>query len=276
MQTTGQMVVLLKILTPLFYLVSALFAGGFLRSNRHLYFRWALALMIGGFLLHTLLAAVTFANRPAYLPQTLFETFLLLTWLGLCATLFVRLFRRADTFVSALAAMFVILFFFGYTLEQRTIQLDPKVQTIALSLHVAFMILGTCLLLIGCATSSAYLLERLLLKQKLALQLLGRIPSLQALERINSQLLLLGFLSLTAGLGLGLAGAFRYWHGRVFTDPKVAFSIVVWLFYAILLAVTRGLGVSGKRAAILSICGFVALLLVFIGAQLLFVTQHHY
>jgi ABC-type transport system involved in cytochrome c biogenesis permease subunit len=50
-------------------------------------------------------------------------------------------------------------------------------------------------------------------------------------------------------------------------DPKQTWSLITWLIYAALLHGRLTIGWRGKRAAILSIIGFVVLLITFFGMK---------
>ena len=97
-----------------------------------------------------------------------------------------------------------------------------------------------------------------------------KLPSLETLERVGRGALSLGFPVLTVGLLAGVVWAElisaplgRHWYG----DPKVVGGFVVWLFYAAVLHARLYMRVQGRRAALLTIVGFVLTVASFLAAH---------
>jgi ABC-type transport system involved in cytochrome c biogenesis permease subunit len=102
---------------------------------------------------------------------------------------------------------------------------------------------------------------------------LSLMPPIQRLDTITGRLVLAGLALFTIGLAAGRhlprpAGA-GYW-----TDPKVVWSIFMWVVYLALL-ILRRLRVPSNRGFAVSIIGaFVFLLLTFWGTNLLSPLHH--
>ncbi len=79
---------------------------------------------------------------------------------------------------------------------------------------------------------------------------------------------------MTAGLITGFAYAAIIWRSPWNWDPKEILSLVTWVIYAVLVHERLAVGWRGRRAAWLSIFGFSAILLTFIGANLLLQGHH--
>lgn len=111
-----------------------------------------------------------------------------------------------------------------------------------------------------------FLLQERQLKRKHMGWLFHRLPSLEALERINSAAIGLGFGLLTVGVACGFLGTQRvlgrWWMG----DPKEYLTIVLWVSYLILWIVRLRATLRGRRVALLSILGFSLVLFTFVGA----------
>jgi ABC-type transport system involved in cytochrome c biogenesis permease subunit len=121
-----------------------------------------------------------------------------------------------------------------------------------------------------------YLIQESQIKRKRFGSLYSRLPSLQTLDSINHYSLMYGFALLTVGM---MTGAFfaqialgRYWRW----DPKEVWSLITWLFYAVLLHERLAVGWRGRRAAILSILAFLVLLFTFLGIGLWMSDYHSF
>jgi ABC-type transport system involved in cytochrome c biogenesis permease subunit len=86
-----------------------------------------------------------------------------------------------------------------------------------------------------------------------------RLQSLQTLERLIFRTLALGFPFLTTGLLLGALWARAAWRSAFTFDPLAFFSLIACVVSAGTLAGYAVAGWHGRRAAYLSIIGFVTL-----------------
>ena len=111
-----------------------------------------------------------------------------------------------------------------------------------------------------------------LLRQKAADDpgaILARLPSLDVLDELNHQLVLFGFLFLTAGIITGSVWANSAWGRYWGWDPKETWSLITWFVYAALLHARLMRGWHGKRIAVMSVVGFVAVLFTYFGVNFL-------
>lgn len=108
-------------------------------------------------------------------------------------------------------------------------------------------------------TSAMYLLQSRSLKTKQVGGLFPFLPSIVELLSINRRLLLLGFIILTASLGIG----YRYFMQDMDSviALKLSATLSVWLAYGIALALRLKLVLSSKRFSWACIAIFVAALL---------------
>jgi ABC-type uncharacterized transport system permease subunit len=95
------------------------------------------------------------------------------------------------------------------------------------------------------------------------------MPPIDRLEKITNRLLWAGFALLTAGLGLipFLLKGRTDIDAR--TDPKVAWSALVWCLYLALLVLHGRFAQSGRRFAWGAVAGFAFVVLTFWGVNLL-------
>ena len=122
---------------------------------------------------------------------------------------------------------------------------------------LSFAVSGACLMAGGTA-AVAYLIVHHALRRK-ALTLMGKVPSLEALDRFMRWMLAIGFPIFTYGILTGICGiAHRKDLEQIawYLDPTVVMTGLAWLVYAWLCGslVFRG-HIRGPRAAALAACG---------------------
>jgi cytochrome c-type biogenesis protein CcsB len=106
--------------------------------------------------------------------------------------------------------------------------------------------------------------------------IIARFPSSKALDDVVYRAIVWGFPFLTAGIITGAAWANYAWGTYWSWDPKETWSLIVWLVYAAFLHARITRGWHGKRAAILSIAGFLATIMCYLGVNLVLSGLHSY
>ena len=96
---------------------------------------------------------------------------------------------------------------------------------------------------------------------------LGELPSLVAMDSLLFQMILMGFLLLTATLASGVFFSEALFGKPLPFNHKVVFSFISWLIYGGLLAGRQVWGVRGRRAARWTMAGFVMLLVAYVGSK---------
>ncbi len=100
-------------------------------------------------------------------------------------------------------------------------------------------------------------------------RVLSAVPKPSILDELTHQMVVLGFLFLTAGIITGAVWANSAWGSYWSWDPKETWSLITWLVYASLLHARLMRGWHGKRIAWLSILGFSAVIFTYFGVNLL-------
>jgi len=152
--------------------------------------------------------------------------------------------------------------------------LTPVLQSYWLPVHTFLAFLGNAAFAVACGIGTMYLLQEHYLKSKHLGDLFKRLPSLQVLDEINYRLITIGFPLLTLAIITGALWAESAWGSYWRWDPKEVWSLITWFIYALVLHVRLTAGWRGKRAAILSIIGFLAILFTFFGVNLLLKSLH--
>jgi cytochrome c-type biogenesis protein CcsB len=99
--------------------------------------------------------------------------------------------------------------------------------------------------------------------------LLERLPSDQLLDELTYQLVMFGFIFLSAGIISGSVWANSAWGRYWGWDPKETWSLITWFVYAGLLHARFMRGWQGNRIAVMSIVGFLAVLFTYFGVNYL-------
>jgi cytochrome c-type biogenesis protein CcsB len=147
--------------------------------------------------------------------------------------------------------------------------LSPVLQSYWLGIHTVFAFLGNAAFAMAFGIGFMYLIQEHYVKSKRLRGLYERLPSLQALDEINYRLISLGFPLLTLAIITGALWADSAW-GRLWNwDPRETWSLVTWFIYAIVLHTRLVAGWRGRRAAIMSIIGFLTIIIAFFGIKLL-------
>jgi ABC-type uncharacterized transport system permease subunit len=148
--------------------------------------------------------------------------------------------------------------------------------------HGIAMVLGGAAVTFATACACLYLLGIRKLKRKEVMQVLGRVPNIENLERLNLFGIRGGFVLISIGLisGLGLAAMRLATLGiSIFewlTDGKVICIIAAWILLGMVLVLNRLLLLKGKARAYITIAAFVLVLFAILGVTVLGATKHDF
>ena len=144
--------------------------------------------------------------------------------------------------------------------------LIPALKSNWLIAHVFTCFLGYAGFAIACALSFMYLLKTKLDHTK---GIGAQIPTYEIIDELTYQMIMFGFLFLSAGIITGSVWANSAWGSYWSWDPKETWSLITWFIYAILLHTRLMRGWQGKRIAYISIIGFAAVLFTYFGVNYL-------
>ena len=105
--------------------------------------------------------------------------------------------------------------------------------------------------------------------------LFEQLPPLNILARMTAGTLLIGFIFMSVGLGLGTWTAIHA-PKALHIDAKVILTVVIWLFYGFAIFSRFVLRWSDKSTAVFSIVGFLVLVLTTIVSHVTFSSWHNF
>ena len=151
----------------------------------------------------------------------------------------------------------------------------PALRSYWLAVHVSAAVIAYGSFAISFAVSIAYLLKD---KKEVDFhsRLNTQLPALKVLDDISYQLIFVGLPFLTIMLVTGAVWAEYAWGAFWSWDPKETWALITWLVYAAYLHTRFLKGFKGKRAAWLSVLGFVAVIFTFFGVSYLLPGMHSY
>lgn len=183
---------------------------------------------------------------------------------------FILQFRYRIILLSSFIMPVVFVLMLSSSMLPREIKpLSPVLQSYWLGIHTILAFLGNAAFALAFGIGFMYLVQEHYVKSKRLGGLFERLPSLQILDEINYKLIILGFPLLTLAIITGALWAESAWGSYWNWDPRETWSLITWFIYVIILHARFTAGWRGKRAALLSIVGFLTILIAFFGIKLL-------
>lgn len=135
-------------------------------------------------------------------------------------------------------------------------------------LHVGLSALGFSLMALAFIAAALYLLQFRELKARRFGQVFQLFPPLERLDQLNRVALVAGFPALTLGVVLALGYGAQFAGGLQAAKAQIIWGLFTWvvLGWAVWVRVVRHW--AGRRAALASIAGFSAVLLVYVALKL--------
>lgn len=262
------------LLAVILYTVSMMYSvflwrKGFREDNRLNYL-----LLLAGFGLHTT-AMIKRGFSLNHCPvNNLYEASTFVAWTIVAAYLVLGLWPRLR-FVGAFASPVLVAIGVFALMPALDPPRGPTPQFTGAteSLHVALSLLAFGAFGLAAVSAVMFVTQEHNLKFHKLRAVLSLLPPLQRLEIITGRLVLAGFILLTIGLAIG--GDLPRPKGvRLYQDPKVVWSALLWVLYLALLVSRWRFAQSGRRFAIGTIGVFAFVALTFWGTSLLSPLHH--
>jgi cytochrome c-type biogenesis protein CcsB len=241
---------------------TGLLAVGLLLHSGGLVFRWA----------------ETHQTGYGYVPlSNMYESLIFFSWTIVLVYLILELKYRQKiigVFVTPFAFLAIALTSIIPGIDAKIVPLVPALQSNWLAIHVITCFLGYASFAVSFGISILYLLQ----DKKAATKEEGSrwLPSTSILDEINYKSIVIGFPMLTLGIVTGAAWANYAWGSYWSWDPKETWSLITWFVYAAFLHARFTRDWRGRKAAILSIAGFSAVLFTYFGVNYLISGLHSY
>jgi cytochrome c-type biogenesis protein CcsB len=224
--------------------------------------RVAVSLLALGGIAHTVAIGVRWHAAGRFPFANMYEYANIMAWMAVVSFLLVLWRFRKPIFGIYVSPLVVVVIVSASMLPNDVQQqLVPALQSFWLPIHVVLAALGEGAFLVATAASIMYLISQRKIEH-------GGQPAitLDVLEDINFKALSIGYpLFTVGGLFAGAIWAYSAWGAFWSWDPKEVGALVIWLFYTLFLHARYYRGWRGKKAAWMSIIGFVMILLSFFG-----------
>ncbi len=265
---------ILNVCTILLYILSAASYLFFLLAQKRYLYKIGLYLLICGFIACTTKIAAAAFIRGQIPVHNLSETLFIGAWAISAVFIFFEYrfdIKALGAFAGPLIALTIIA---ASVISVKPVETKLIYDSFWLILHIITVFIGEASFALACCAGILYLLQEYGIKSKKQGFFYTRLPSLNRIDASIYACIVAGFVMLTIGIATGFVYAHTVWNRIWSGDPKEIWSAVIWIFYAALLHARLGSGWTGKRSAIMSIIGFVALLFTFFGVNFLFAGHH--
>lgn len=254
-----------------------LFLGNLITGKRNLaYFAFYITLF--AFIIH-LGSAILYFVSHGRLPMTTsgeIASLVALLLIGIFLELHRRI-RQLDGigFLITLLTFFVLLSSIVVSNNSSYIHY-PYLSGIWFRLHTIALFVSYSLFAVAFSTALTYLIQESFLKHKTVSKIAIRLPSLNMLDKITNNLVILAFPLLTSGLVAGFLWAGQIWERYWEWEPKQILALLTWLVYAFYMIVRTVAGWKGRRIILLNIIGFLLILITFFGVSYFMPGKHNF
>jgi cytochrome c-type biogenesis protein CcsB len=251
------------VFTLAFYAVGALHVLLQALTRRKLLTSWTVTATLAGFAFHTASLSQRWTEAGHFPAVGLHDVSSFLAW----AIVLVFLLTYTRTRVEALGLAVYPVAFALVLLANLTPAAesdDPILKGFFLPIHATLAFLGYAALFVAFAMGILYLIQERELRNRSPRAFYYIIPSLERCDTISGRSVEVGFAFLTFAIVTGMLWSQSargvYWTG----DAKEWTALIAWMLYVTLLLARQRTGWGGRRAALLGIAGFAAVVLTFI------------
>jgi cytochrome c-type biogenesis protein CcsB len=242
---------------------------------------------IAGFILHTAGLGLrwyeSYKLGYGHIPlSNFYESLVSLSWTTVILYFYVEFrfkIRTVGVLVFPIIGICMAWASFSSNIQSEIDPLVPALQSNWLIYHVLTCFLGYSAFAVSFGASIAFLVKSS--KKNASANEYEKnhgslLPSLAVLDDIIYKTIAIGFLLLGVGIITGAVWANYAWGSYWSWDPKETWSLITWFFYAAFLHARLTRGWRGKKAAFLSIFGFISVLFTYLGVNLILSGLHSY
>jgi cytochrome c-type biogenesis protein CcsB len=231
--------------------------------RRRLLTSWTVTATLVGFALHTASLSQRWRDAGHFPAVGLHDAASILAW----AIVFVFLVVYVRTREEALGLAAYPVAFGLVLIANLTPASDsphPILQSLFLPIHATLAFFGYAALFLAFAMGVAYLIQERELKARSPRAFYYLVPSLERCDTISGRSVAVGFGFLTLAIVTGMLWS-QSAHGRYWTgDAKEWAAAAAWMLYVALIVARLRTGWGGRRAALLGIAGFSAVVFMFV------------
>jgi ABC-type uncharacterized transport system permease subunit len=211
----------------------------------------------------------------------LFESMIVLTIVFGLTYLFLGIAIHQVWFSSVMVWVLLVLVLLAGVVAEPPAQAHAAASTPWAIAHAFAMILGGAAAMLAMASAVLYLFARRKLKRKNLLDVLGKVPNIEKLERMNLFGLKSCFVLMTFGLasGIGLAATSTSLNRTALdwlTDAKIVLVAVVWLLLGVILVLCKTVKLKEKTVAYVTLVAFALILFAVVGTSIFCGTGHNF
>jgi ABC-type uncharacterized transport system permease subunit len=192
------------------------------------------------------------------------------------AVVYIFVEARADE--SSTGFWLVLLVFVFQLLSSLLATPQPPARAIFhdpfFGVHVALALLGYAAFVVAAGYAFLYLQLYRDLKSGRFSTFFGKLPPLEALEKLMMGALVSGFVALTGASVVGAFWAQRLYPGAWLHDPKILSTFATWFLYALVLLFRRLRRWQGPQTAFASLAGLAAILFSLVAVNVFFTDFH--
>ncbi len=230
---------------------------------------------ISGFLLHSAYFVLRWTESGRIPVTSFFEAANFLGMGIVLVFLIMELRFKIAALGSFMLPLAVVLMAPALILSGDIQELNPVLRSGWLGIHTSFAVLGDSAFAFGFIVSIMYLIQERQLKAKHLGALFHRLPSLNIMDTLGYKALTFGWPLFTIGMLTGSIWANSAWGSYWSWDPKETWSLITWVVYLALLHL-RTIGWRGRKMAVLSIVGFVFVLVSFFVISRIQIGKHSF
>ena len=211
----------------------------------------------------------------------LFESMIVLTIVFGLICLFLSIAIHKVWFSSIMVWVMLLLVIMSGIVAEPASQAHAAASTPWAIAHAIAMILSGASAMFAAASAILYLFAERKLKQKNLFYVLGKVPNIEKLERMNLFGLKSCFVLMTFGLasGIGLAATSASLNMTAvdwLTDAKIVLIAIIWLLLGTILVMWKTVKLKKKTIAHVTLVAFALILFAVVGTSIFCGTGHNF
>jgi len=206
----------------------------------------------------------------------MYESLVFFSWTVAILYIFVELKYKESiigVFASPLVFLAIAYASLSPDISSKITPLIPALKSNWLIAHVIACFLGYAGFAVAFGFSIMYFVKPENPETK---SIFAKLPSWDIIDELTYQMVVFGFLFLTIGIITGAVWANSAWGKYWSWDPKETWSLITWFIYAIFMHLRMMKGWQGKKLALVSITGFMAVVFTYFGVNFLLSGLHSY